>query len=85
MPDRRIFGCAISLVLACGTVCAQNFPAKPVKMLVGFAPGGGADIVARLLAPRLSELLGQQIVVDNRPGAAGIIGTEIVARAAPEG
>ncbi|HKW36178.1 MAG TPA: tripartite tricarboxylate transporter substrate-binding protein, partial [Burkholderiales bacterium] len=66
-------------------VCAQQFPAKPVHVVVAFPPGGGTDIVARLLAPRLSEAWGQQVIVDNRAGASGTIGTEFAARSAPDG
>jgi tripartite-type tricarboxylate transporter receptor subunit TctC len=64
---------------------AQDYPNRPVMMVVPFAPGGASDFVARIIQPGLSQLLGQQIVVDNRPGAAGIIGTEVAARATPDG
>jgi tripartite-type tricarboxylate transporter receptor subunit TctC len=64
---------------------AQGWPNKSIRLLVGFAPGGGTDIVARLLAPRMSELLGQQVVVDNRAGASGTIAADIAAKAAPDG
>ena len=76
---------AIALALCLAPVQAQNYPARAVRMLVGFTPGGGTDIMARLLAPKLSEYLGQQFVVENRPGAATNIATEMVARAAPDG
>jgi tripartite-type tricarboxylate transporter receptor subunit TctC len=76
--------CAISS-LAGGHAVAQSYPAKPVRVIVAFAPGGGADIVARLISQHLSERWGQQFVVDNRAGAGGIVGTEMVARAAPDG
>ncbi len=63
----------------------QNWPQRPVRLVVGYSAGGGVDAVARLVAPRLSELLGQQVVVDNRTGAAGLIAGDTVARAAPDG
>jgi tripartite-type tricarboxylate transporter receptor subunit TctC len=64
---------------------AQTFPSRPVRLIVGFAPGGGNDIVARLLGQWLSDRLGQGFVVENRPGAASNIATEMVVRAAPDG
>jgi tripartite-type tricarboxylate transporter receptor subunit TctC len=73
------------LVPLAGTAGAQSWPAKPVRMIVPFPPGGGIDGVARLLSPRLSEQFGQQIIVDNRTGAGGTLGTELVAKAAPDG
>jgi tripartite-type tricarboxylate transporter receptor subunit TctC len=66
-------------------VAAQNYPVKPVRIVVPLAPGGNLDLVARNLAPRLAEHFGQQFVVDNRPGASSIIGSEQVARSAPDG
>src|SRR4051812_33567737 len=64
---------------------ARNYPNRPVVMIVPFAPGGASDFVARIIQHGVSEILGQQVVVDNRPGAAGMIGTESAARAAPDG
>ena len=64
---------------------AQEYPAKPVRMVVGFPPGGGADVVARQFTPRLSEQLGQQVVIDYRAGASGNIALELLAKAPPDG
>jgi tripartite-type tricarboxylate transporter receptor subunit TctC len=78
--------CALCATLAAGGALAQpDFPAKPVRILVPLAPGGGNDAIARMVGARLQERLGQPIVVDNRPGAGGVVGTEIAARAAPDG
>ncbi len=75
---------AVFAVLACAAA-AQNFPNKPVRIVVPFPPGGGVDIVARVVGPKLSAQYSQQVIVENRAGAAGIIGTEYTARAAPDG
>ena len=64
---------------------AQTYPAKPVKVIVPFAPGGGSDIVARALTTKLQEQLGQPFVIENRGGAGGLVGTEVAAKAAPDG
>ena len=64
---------------------AQNFPSKPLRMVVGFPPGGPNDITARVVSQKLGELLGEKVVIENRPGAAGNIGSELVARAPADG
>src|SRR2546425_5295971 len=80
---RRLLACTL-LLLACGAH-AQNYPSKPIRLLVGYAPGGGADTLARILAAPLSELLGQQIVVENRPGAGSTMAAAAAAKASPDG
>ena len=78
-------GIASSLLLLAMTSFAQTDPTKPIRFLVGFPPGGTNDIVARVVAPKMSEYLGQQVVVENRGGANTAIATELAARAAPDG
>jgi tripartite-type tricarboxylate transporter receptor subunit TctC len=78
-------GLATLAALAGGAAQAQAYPNKPIRLLVGYSAGGGVDAMARLLAPRLSALLGQQIVVENRAGAAGLIAGDAAAKAAPDG
>lgn len=75
----------LSGLAAPATAAGPVYPSKPIRIVVTYAPGGSTDVVARLLANPLTEILGQQIVIDNRGGAGGIIGTEIVARAVPDG
>jgi tripartite-type tricarboxylate transporter receptor subunit TctC len=75
----------LAILLAAGAAQAQSWPAKPVRFVVPYPPGGSTDLTARTLAERLTRSLGQQVVVENRAGAAGAIGTSEVARAAPDG
>ncbi|MBM3358018.1 MAG: tripartite tricarboxylate transporter substrate binding protein [Betaproteobacteria bacterium] len=87
-PGALLRASALALSLAGGTAhvaIAAEYPVKPIRIVVGFAPGGGTDTTTRALAPKLSAALGQQIVVDNRPGAAGNIGTDLVAKAPADG
>ena len=77
-----IFAVAMACVLP---AIAQDYPGKPIRLIVGFPPGGSNDIIARYIAPKLGEALGVQVVVENRPGANATIATEFVARAAPDG
>jgi tripartite-type tricarboxylate transporter receptor subunit TctC len=79
--------CAAILValLAVSPVCAQNYPAKPVRIMVGAPPGGGTDIIARMLADKFSEAFKQSFVVENKPGASNTIAADITAKAAPDG
>ena len=72
-------------LLAAAGAAAQQYPVRPVRMIVPFPPGGNTDIIARVYAPKMGEYLGQQIVIENRGGAGGSIGTEIASRAAPDG
>jgi tripartite-type tricarboxylate transporter receptor subunit TctC len=72
-------------VVATDPSAAQSYPSKPVRFLIGFSAGGGSDILARALAPRLSEQLGQQVLVDNRPGANGMIAAEVASKAPADG
>src|SRR5687768_17281736 len=81
----RTFIALAALVLSAGNAFSQSFPSKPVRVVVPFAPGGGADVVTRVLTPKMSEFLGQPVVVENRPGAGGNIGAEAVARAPADG
>ena len=77
--------CGAALLNWGAVAAAQNYPSKPVRFVIPFAPGGSTDTLARAMGGKLAELLGQQVVIDNRPGANGDIGTGIVARAVPDG
>lgn len=76
---------SVATLVACGGAQAQQYPERPVRVVVPFAPGGAVDLVARTIAPRLTDAFGQTLVVDNRGGAGGTIGTDIVAKARPDG
>lgn len=85
MKVAKFLGLSLLLLLAPLHVTAQNYPAKPVRMVIAFPPGGSTDIVGRIVAQKLGERLGQSVVVENRGGAGGTIGTEAVAKASPDG
>ena len=76
---------AVALSTVAGGALAQAYPNKPVKMVIAFPPGGTSDFVGRIVAAKLGEFLGQQVVVDNRGGATGLIGTQAVAKSTPDG
>ena len=76
---------ALTVAMLPGVVAAETYPSKPIKLVVPFPPGGPNDIIARIIGQRMSELLGQPIVIDNRGGAGGVVGTDAVAKAAPDG
>ena len=83
---KRLIGIVALLILAVpAMILAQKYPEKPIRIIVAYTPGGGNDIAARLMAPKLSEALGQPVVVENKPGAGTNIGQEYVARSAPDG
>jgi len=84
---KRVYSLLLSAVLLAGTtwVAAQEYPSKPVRLIVPFAPGGGNDIVARAIAQQLSASLGRQFVVDNRAGAGGVVGAELAAKSPADG
>ena len=89
MSVSRLAPLAVAVIAAFSTTAqaaeSGAYPTKPIRMLVGFAPGGGTDTTARAMAQKMSERLGQQVVIDNRPGAAGNIATEITSRSNPDG
>ena len=87
---KQVWKCAgLALVLAAqcvmGAALAADYPTKPIKMVVPYAPGGGADAVARIVAKKVSESIGQPIVIENKGGAGSILGTDMVAKAEPDG
>src|SRR5690349_20750486 len=83
-----LFSCSVLLpagTRAAATAPGHDYPNRPIRIIAQFQPGTSTDILARVVAQKLTESWGQQVVVDNRPGAGGVVGTEIVARAAPDG
>jgi tripartite-type tricarboxylate transporter receptor subunit TctC len=85
MPRLTLIIFAIAITLPCKPANAQSYPQRPLQFVVATAPSGGTDAVGRLIAQKLAEAFGQNVVVDNRPGASGSIGSALVAKAAPDG
>src|SRR5467141_3678641 len=85
MGFHALKACALAAAAVAANVHADAYPARPIRMIVAFPPGGGTDIVGRMLAQKLGETLGQNVIVENHGGAGGNIGTELAARAAPDG
>jgi tripartite-type tricarboxylate transporter receptor subunit TctC len=82
---KAILKCTLMLFALAGPALAQDYPSKPIRLIVGFAPGGGTDYVGRAIGQRLSDALGQPVVVENRPGASSMVANEMVAKSAPDG
>ena len=85
MLTRRLFAASIALVLSAALAASADWPQRPVKILYPYSPGSAADGAARLLAQRLSEAIGQPVIVENRVGANGTLAAQAVARASPDG
>ncbi len=85
MARTRLGWTSLALAAACTGALAENYPTKPIRLIVPFTPGSGTDMLARMTAPKLAETFGQQVVVDNRVGAGSVIGTAIVGTATPDG
>src|SRR5438105_1990008 len=81
----RLCSLIVALAVATGSVCAQPYPSKPIRIIVPFPPGNTTDIMSRLIAPKMTERLGQQVIVENRPGASGMLGLDYVAKSPPDG
>ena len=85
MRSSRTWLGAAAFLFFCASPLAQNYPVKPIRLILGFAPGGSTDLVARVVGQKMSESWGQQVIIDNRPGANGMIGADLVAKASPDG
>jgi tripartite-type tricarboxylate transporter receptor subunit TctC len=85
MPRSAAIAGAACAMLVCGIAAAQDYPAKPIRMVLSFPPGGGTDAIARPLAQRMAKSLGQPVIVDHRPGANGILSLDLLAKAPPDG
>ena len=87
MIPQKILGCllALSAIASAPSARAGDWPARPVRVIVAFAPGSTPDLLARMVSERLAQRLGKPVIVDNKPGASGNIGTDAVAKAAPDG
>src|SRR6185436_5275173 len=85
MSHRVCYAVLPALFAAAGPAAAQTYPTRPIRIIVPYAPGGSTDVVFRILAPRLTEILGQQAVVENRPGGSSTIGLDIAAKSPPDG
>ena len=85
MKFPHLIGVTVATLLLSGTTLAQSYPSKPIRLLVPFGPGGVGDITSRAVMQKMSEAIGQQIIIDNRPSAGGIVATETVAKSDPDG
>src|ERR1700752_1926742 len=84
-PLTRILSIGVAMIALATPARAQEYPAKPIHLIVGFAAGGGNDIIARIFGQKLSESFGQPVIVENKPGGGAIVATEYVAKSAPDG
>jgi tripartite-type tricarboxylate transporter receptor subunit TctC len=86
MKNIALFIAYVAMVVTSGAAhAADSFPSRPIRLIIPSGAGGITDILARYIAPKLGDAVGQQVVIDNRPGASGIVGSQIVAKAAPDG